>query len=249
MSLLTGAPLALFCFASLLVTCMVPAWRAARRDARTIHGVGVWAKPLKFMAALALFAATTAVLMPAAGASAPLTGIAALVIAASAFEVAYITFQASRGEPSHYNTRDTVHATLTVLMAGGAIGLSASQAWLAWAIAGTNPAWWSSVTILGAVTGLAATALLGTISGFLLGGHRAPAGPGWHVVGWHRRGDLRPAHFMGVHAQQCIPMFGLAAARLPAGAAHAGFAALTCVYVLAWAALTHIALRRRSATI
>lgn len=248
MSLFNGASLALLAFASVLACCMLPAGLAAHHDTRTIRGANVWAKPLKFMASLALFAATTAVLMLAAGQAAPLDGIAALVIATSTFELVYITFQASRGAPSHYNTSDALHATLTLTMAVGAIGLASSQAWLAWAIAATNPTWLSSVPLLGAVTGLAATCVLGTISGFMLGGHRAPPGSGLPLAGWQRRGDLRPAHFLGVHAQQFIPVFGLVAGRLPGGAAHAAFAALACTYLLAWAALTRNAFQRSATT-
>lgn len=249
MSMLSGAPLILNLFGVLLLLCMAPVWLAARGDARMIRGVSVWAKPLKFLAALALFACTTAVLMQAAG-GAPAAAtwrIAALVIATSTFEAAYITVQAGRGEPSHYNTRDALHAALTAMMALGAIGLSASQAWLAWVIVQHNPDWLASVAVLGVVTGAVATCVLATLSGFLLGGHRAPPGPGLPLVGWRRRGDLRPAHFMGVHAQQILPACGLLAARLPASVAHAGFAALACAYVIAWAALTYKELQRRLA--
>ena len=245
MRLFTGAPLALMLFGAALLLCMVPAWQRARHDTRTIRGVGVWAKPLKFMAALALFAVTTAVSMLAAGAApdASLWRIAALVVATSTFEVTYITWQASRGEASHYNTSDALHTGLMAMMALGAIGLAASQAWLAWVIVRHQPGWLSSVAVLGVVTGLTMACVLATISGFLLAGHRAPAGRGAPVVGWHRLGDLRPAHFLGVHAQQCIPLFGLFAHALMGKAAHAGFAAMACTYLLAWAALTRQELR------
>jgi hypothetical protein len=238
--------MSLFVFAAILALCMIPATLAARRDPRKIRGVNVWAKPLKFLAALALFSATTAVLMRAAGPGAPLAAIEALIVATSTFEAAYITCQASRGEPSHYNTSDALHTALTVLMACGAIALTASQAWLAWTIMDTNPAWRASVTVLGTVTGLLMTFVLATVSGVLLGGKRAPAGAGLPLVGWRRVGDARPAHFMGVHAQQIIPAFGFIADRLLGSAAHMGFTAMTATYVLAWAALTRMQLKQRT---
>ena len=240
--------MSLLVFAAILALCMIPATLAARRDSRTIRGVNVWAKPLKFLAALALFSATTAVLMRAAGPGAPLAAIEALIIATSTFEAAYITYQASRSEPSHYNTSDALHTALTVLMACGAIALTASQAWLAWIIIDTNPAWRASVTVFGAVTGLLMTFVLATVSGLMLGGRRAPAGAGLPLVGWRRVGDARPAHFMGVHAQQIIPAFGFIADRLLGSAAHAGFTAMTATYVLAWAALTRMQLKQRTVT-
>jgi hypothetical protein len=53
------------------------------------------------------------------------------------------------------------------------------------------------------------TFVLATASGFLLGGQQPPAGVGLPVLGWHIDGpDARPAHFLGVHAQQLLPLFG-----------------------------------------
>lgn len=236
-SLLSGPRLALLVFAALMLLCMPPAWLCASRDSRRLRGVGVWVKPLKFMAAVALFSFTTAVLMLAVpdpvAAAAPLRHLTVLLIATAAFEVSYITVQASRAEESHYNIRDPFHLAMNVLMAVGAVGMTASQAWLALVIVGQDPHWMASVTTLAVVTGLMLTWLLATVSGFMLGGKRAPAGIGMPVVGWHRRADLRPAHFLGVHVQQFVPLFGLLAAGLPQGGM-ALFATLTLAYLLAW---------------
>ena len=107
-------------------------------DIRTIRDVGVWVKPMKFLAGTAVFAMTTVVLSrvvaPQVGQGRAFQGIAALLIVTSLFEVAYISFQAAWGEGSHYNTRDAWHAMLFGLMAVAAVGLVASQAWLAWEI-------------------------------------------------------------------------------------------------------------------
>lgn len=247
MYLPSNAQWALLIFASMLLLCMVPAWRCSRRDARSINGVGVWIKPLKFMVSLALFAMTTAALMTAAGnhpeADASMSAIAVLVMVTSTFELAYITLQASLGKPSHYNTTDSLHRFMTMLMALGALGLTASQAWLGWVVVRYNPDWASSIVVIAVVTGLFMTFFLATISGFLVAIHRAPSGTGTAVAGWHRYGDLRPAHFMGVHSQQSIPLLGMIAGSLPGSAAYAGFAVMACAYMLAWAALTFAELR------
>jgi len=47
-------------FALLMLVAMLPAAIALGLDTRTVHGVDVWVKPLKFMAALALFSFSTA---------------------------------------------------------------------------------------------------------------------------------------------------------------------------------------------
>ena len=163
--------------------------------------------------------------------------IAALVIVTSLFEVVYITYQAARGEGSHYNTADPVRAMMFGLMALAAVGLVASQAWLAWV---TWKALGSAVltpTTWAVLCGLVLTFVLSTVSGFMLGGKQPPAGVGWPVVGWHTWQDLRPAHFLAVHAQQFIPLTGLLAERLMGQAAIPGVIAFTLSYLAAWVAL------------
>jgi hypothetical protein len=169
-------------------------------------------------------------------------GVAGLIIVTSFFEVAYISLQAARGEPSHYNTNDAFHIFMFALMGVMAVGLTASQAWLAWLI-------WSdlgdtklSATTLGVLLGLGLTFVLATVSGFQLGGQQPPSGVGLPLVGWHWKNDLRPAHFLGVHAQQFIPLAGLLAERFLGTNAVAGFSAFTGLYLVAWGGLTWLAL-------
>ncbi len=215
-------------------------------DARTIRDVGVWVKPMKFMASSALFAWTTVWLVSIANTSVDqgqaYSWIAALIIITSLFEVVYITYQGSRGEASHYNDSDTFHTILFGVMAIAAIGLTASQAWLAWEIWKEQSATDLSVVTLSVVLGLLLTFALSTISGFLLGGHQPPAGVGLPIVGWHLYRDIRPSHFLGVHAQQFIPLLGLLAERLGGRFDTLGVIAGTAAYVFAWLFLTWAAL-------
>ena len=187
-------------------------------DERTLRGVGIWAKPMKFLAGTALFAATTVVLSrcvaPQVGQGRAFQGIAVLVIVTSLFEVAYISHQAAWGEGSHYNTRDAWHAMLFGLMAVAAVGLVASQAWLAWEIWQVKKSDPLTPLTLGVLLGLVLTFVLSTVSGFMLGGQQPMAGVGLPVLGWHAAQDLRPAHFLAVHAQQFIPMVGWLAQRI-----------------------------------
>ncbi len=215
-------------------------------DARTIREVGVWVKPMKFMAATALFAWTTVWLISIAntsvGSGQAYNWIAALIIITSMFEVVYITFQGSRGEASHYNDSDMFHVILFGVMAIAAIGLTASQAWLAWEIWKEQSATGFSVVTLGVVFGLILTFALSTISGFLLGGNQPPAGVGLPIVGWHLYRDIRPSHFLGVHAQQFIPLLGLLAERFAGPYETPALITGTAAYFFAWMFLTWAAL-------
>lgn len=241
-SALSWASKALVVYGALMCLACGLTWLVSLNDARMLREVGIWIKPMKFMAATALLSWTTVWLTE--WAHAPTShrpayiGICALLVATSLFEVAYITCQAAQGAASHYNTRDPWHAIMFGLMAVAAVGLTASQAWLAWEIWTTRVSTPLRVTAWGVITGLVLTFVLSTISGFLLGSQQPPAGSGLLLFGWHLEKDIRPAHFLGVHAQQLIPLWGLFVDRcLGVYASHA-LAAGSALYVVLWALLT-----------
>jgi hypothetical protein len=215
-------------------------------DARTLRDVGIWFKPMKFMAATALFAWTTAWLVfiskSSVGSSTSFNWITALLISTSLFEVVYITYQGSQGLPSHYNNSDPLHLFLFGLMAVAAVGLTFSQAWLAWEIWKEQHSQEMSVVTVGVLIGLVLTFLLGTFSGFLLGGNQPPTGHGLPIVGWHLQGDIRPAHFLGVHAHQLIPLFALFADRYLGSFAFTAVIYASFFYLIGWSSLVWIGL-------
>jgi hypothetical protein len=112
-------------------------------------------------------------------------------------------------------------------------------AWEIWKRRGTDQL---SVTTWGVIMGLLLTFVLSTVSGFLLGGKQPPAGEGLPIVGWHLYKDIRPSHFLGVHAQQFIPLMGIAADRFLGRYATRALAAGSSLYVLAWCLLTQASL-------
>lgn len=216
-------------------------------DDRSLRGVGLWAKPLKFMASTALFALTTAWLMgllpEAVRRSTVNRGIAWLVILTSSFEVLYITVQAALGSASHHNVADPFHALMFGLMALAAVVLTGTQAVLAWQIARHSTTRPYPVTTWAVMAALLLTFVLSTVSGFMLGALQPPPGVGLPIVGWHLAGgDVRPAHFLAVHAQQFIPLAGLALQRLPSTYAGLGLAMFITAYLAAWAQLAALGL-------
>jgi len=211
-------------------------------DARTLREVGIWIKPMKFMAATAVFAWTTVwvtqLVNTAVTHGQAYKRISLLLFVTSLFEVVYITYQASHGAASHYNTSDPWHAFMFGLMAVAAVGLTASQGWLAWEIWKTRRTSRLTVTSWGVIIGLMFTFVLSTVSGFMLGGNQPPAGPGLPVVGWHLHHDIRPSHFLGVHAQQLIPLWGIFVDRFLRRNATQALVAGSCAYVMVWSLLT-----------
>lgn len=204
---------ALAWFALSMLLLMLPTLVAAGLDERVVRGVGTWIKPLKFMASLALFAITTAWfvgLLPAdARRGRTVKLVAWTIIALGSFEIAYITLQAALGQASHYNFSTPLRVALYSLMGLAATLMTATQALLAWRIARAPAAGLDPVWRLGVIVGLAFTFVLGAGAGGLLGGLQPPAGAGLPFVGWHWGGDLRPAHFVGLHAQQFVPLAAL----------------------------------------
>jgi hypothetical protein len=99
-----------------------------------------------------------------------------------------------------------------------------------------------STATWGVVIGLLLTFILSTISGFMLGGNQPPAGQGLPIVGWHLQKDIRPAHFLGVHAQQLIPVWGLIAVKFMGTFATTGLFIGSFVYVTLWAVATWLSL-------
>jgi hypothetical protein len=199
--------------ALLIWAAMLPTLVALGLDERTVREVNVWVKPLKFMASIGLFWLSTAwfvgLLPQAQRRHASVRALVAVALGAGLFEVGYITLQAALGQASHFNFSSPFHQVMYTLMGLGALAMTATQPVLAWRIArhgraDLTPLWRSAV-----VVGLVLTFVLGAGAGGLLGSVQPPSGAGLPVVGWHLSGgDLRPAHFVGMHAQQFIPFVG-----------------------------------------
>lgn len=215
-------------------------------DFQTLRGVGIWAKPMKFMAATALFVWTTVWLISLVDQNIDrcfsFKWIAWLIVTTSLFEVIYITYQAAQGEASHYNISDPIRALMFGVMALAAVGLTASQAWLAWVIWQSRTNQHVSAVTLSVLIALVFTFVLSTISGFLLGAHQPPAGQGMPVTGWHLHLDLRPSHFLAVHAQQLIPVLGLMAFYALGRFARMGLLIGSAFYIIVWLWLTFMGL-------
>lgn len=200
----------LMTFAALLFALLLPMAFGLAFDDRTLRGVNVWLKPMKFALSLGVLAWTTAyfaaLVQPQRRRTLALVRWA--LIGAASFEIVYITLQAAHGEASHYNIGEPLRAVLYQLMGLGALVLTGTQALLAWLVArharpGVHPAYRLAV-----VVGLGMAFLFGTAAGVPLSMFQPPDASALPVFGWHLSGDLRPAHFVGLHAEQVLPLLG-----------------------------------------
>ncbi len=188
-------------------------------DPRLLAGANVWEKPAKFFLSLAVHGVTLAWAISLL--TKPTRGIKTaelLFILAAWFELIYIVFRASRGEASHFNNTSTFAAIMYGLMGVGSLMLVATSAFAGWRLwqqrQGEVMREAASVgLVLGAVLGTIAGAYLASHTSHWIGGDQSDAtGLGffhWSTTG----GDLRVAHFIGLHATQIVPLAGLSGNR------------------------------------
>ncbi|MFC9292689.1 hypothetical protein ACFTWH_09535 [Streptomyces sp. NPDC057011] len=243
-------------------------------DDRVLVGSPIWHKPFKFSVSFTFYGLTLAWMYSLLTRGRRVGWWAGtVVVAASVVEMVVIVGQVVRGKRSHFNQETPFDSSLFALM-----GMTVAVLWLAalvlavvlWRqpLADRATGW---AVRLGSVIGLAGLAV-----GFLMvqptdaqladgisdtvGAHSVGVPDGGRhlpVTGWAATGgDLRIAHFVGMHALQLLPLLALAltfaagrygwAARaavrtrlvLVASAGYAGLVALTTWQALRGQALT-----------
>ena len=229
---------------ALLYTALAVLFLAASFvDDRLFNGVSVWTKPCKFSMSVAVYFATLAWFAPLlpAGYFETRRGrwLTWLPIVSSAFEIAYIALQAGRDQASHFNLTSPLYIAMYALMGVGALVLVSVCAWIGAAILRRHRA--RDPYALAVGMGLIAAFVLGGGFGEVMaanmshwvGGVPSDAG-GLPLLKWSRAGgDLRVAHFFGIHAMQILPAF---AALLPRALPHRAAVAIVIAATFGYAA-------------
>lgn len=182
---------------------------AAAVDPRTLAGEEVWVKPMKFSVSIGLNGAALLWLARRSPPGRLVRGATVLSAVSLVVEQALITLQGARGVRSHYNT-DTpfdrkVYAAMGLSLAGGP-GLATLV--LA-ALSVVRP---PSDPVVAKVARSGLGLMLGSFAVGLVMSERGThsvgvpdGGPGLPLVGWSSvAGDLRPAHFVGLHGLQLL---------------------------------------------
>jgi hypothetical protein len=209
-------------------------------DHRHVTGVLVWVKPLKFALSIAAYAWTLAWLLASlpAAAQGAVRAIGWGVALCMVVEQAVIFVQAARGTTSHYNVASALDGALFGLMGVFILVNTVLTVWalyLVWHYQPQGSAGYGWGVRLGLLVFLVGSVLGGLMIRHL--GHTVGApdgGPGLPGIGWSTRaGDLRIAHFLGMHALQALPLLGWALGRWQPGHAPA----LTWLGAAAYAAV------------
>ena len=183
-------------------------------DERLVTGINPWIKPSKFIVSGAVFLLTMAWLMPAVPAAERSRRRVSKVMAFSMLaEVLLITMQAARGTASHFNDREPLDGAifglmgLLIMVNTVAVGYVTWRFWRADAPLPSPYLWGVRLGllffILAGLEGFAMVRLMSHSVGV------ADGGPGLPFLNWSTRGgDLRVAHFVGLHALQVLPLVG-----------------------------------------
>lgn len=175
-------------------------------------GTNAWHKPAKFALSTAILAWSLGWYTGYYPKAFDLDVVNWVVVATLSFEVIYIGLQAGRGEASHYNESTPFHSMMFSAMA-----LAATVATLAVAYVGLKfsftpppdlPAYYLWAIRLGILL-----FVIFSFAGFLMGARMShtvggpDGGKGLPFVNWSiSKGDLRIAHFVGMHALQVLPI-------------------------------------------
>lgn len=184
-------------------------------DQRLILGINPWIKPMKFLISITIFVWTMAWFMPETEPDPVRRALVRWTVAvAMAIEIALISMQAARGTTSHFNA-DTAFDLAVFNIMGAAITVSSLAVVLfLWIVRRDTPTSRAGY-LWGLRMGVALFIIASMLPGFLMVGHNAHSipgpdgGAGLPFVNWSSEfGDLRIAHFFGMHAMQALPLLG-----------------------------------------
>jgi hypothetical protein len=222
--------------AALLALTLAGLWL----DPRIVAGAPVWLKPAKFAASLAAYSLTLAWVFTWLSAWPRLRRIVSrITVSVFVVEMAIIALQAWRGVGSHFNVATLTDGVLFGIMGAGILLQTFAAAGLTialWRQAFDNRAMgWALrlgmlITVVAAFSGglmtqptaaqleeARATGRMTTSGAHTVG---APdGGSGLPGTGWSTtHGDLRVAHFVGLHSMQVLPVIAFLAGRMRPGA-------------------------------
>ena len=186
-------------------------------DQRHVTGALVWMKPLKFSLSILVYVWTLAWLLASlpAAAQGAVRIIGWGILLSMVVEQGVIFTQAARGTSSHYNTGSALDGALFGLMGVFIMLNTVLTVWALYLVWQYQPQG-SAGFVWGVRLGLLVFLVGSVLGGIMISRMRhtigaADGGPGLPGLGWSTRaGDVRIAHFLGMHALQVLPLLGWA---------------------------------------
>jgi hypothetical protein len=181
-----------------------------------VLGINSVLKPMKFALSIWVFSWTMALILHYVHDVRKVKIYSGAAVVALGFEQVAITSQALRGELSHFNKTTIYNSILYGLMGVFIVGITLWTAYMAYIFIKQKTYMLPSPTVLGIKIGLIYFVIFSLFGGYVSGleGHTvgaADGGDGLWFLNWSKSfGDLRVAHFFGIHSLQIIPLFAIA---------------------------------------
>ena len=191
-------------------------------DRQQILGVSRWLKPLKFFFSVWIMTWTMGWLLYYLNYKKSIRTISWFIVASMFIENFIILLQSIRGERSHFNVQNSTNAILFSIMGIVIVIFSFTVIYAAILFFRQKEFSISRSYLWGIRLGLLFFIIFSLEGGIMLakmshtvGG--ADGGPGFPLVNWSNRvGDLRAAHFFGMHSLQILPLAGFYIFKKPA---------------------------------
>ncbi|MFT5746576.1 MAG: hypothetical protein ACI9XO_004086 [Paraglaciecola sp.] len=201
----------LFYFGLLCVILSIVCIVLTKSTSTQVHGVNAWFKPFKFAVSIGLFSWTMAWYCHYLS-DFNVTPFNWTVIILFGFELVYITFQASKGQLSHFNFDTSLYSILYSLMGLAAVVVTLYTAYIGFLFftqsfpnLPSHYVWGIRLGILIFVVFSFEGALMSSQMSHSVGAINDNSN--WWIIGWSKTvGDLRVSHFIGMHALQLLPL-------------------------------------------
>ena len=209
-------------------------------DERQVLGLNIWLKPLKFSLAIPIYAFTIdwflrlSDLKPNVKRRVALLSAVCMVV-----EIAIIAGQAWRGQRSHFNESSLLNGILFAVMGLFIYANTAMVGYLLFRFFRQSTIAGYPASLLWSIRWGTAIFIIGCLEGGLMVLNRAhtvgatDGGAGLPFLNWSvNAGDLRIAHFVGLHALQFLPLVTYALIRLNRTPAVGRGGAMAAVYLV-----------------
>jgi hypothetical protein len=179
-----------------------------------VNGINAYIKPFKFFVSIAIFCFTVGWLFYHLRMPRKITAFNIMAIIVFTFESVVITWQAANGRLSHFNVTTPLYGVLFSLMGVAIVILTVWTGYIGYLFFKKKDLNIPSPYLWGIRLGILFFVLFAFEGGIMasmlrhtVGGN--DSGNGIPLVNWNRQhGDLRIAHFFGMHTLQLFPLFG-----------------------------------------
>lgn len=205
----------LFWTGALMLLGLVVVTLLSISDQRLVLGINPWIKPMKFLVSIVIFVWSLAWFMPETEPDPVRRALVRWTVAgAMVIEIALIAMQAARGTTSHFNATTAFDLAVFNIMGAAITVSSVAVVLFLWILRRDTPTARAGY-LWGIRIGVALFILASMLPGFMMVGNNAHSipgpdgGAGLPFVNWSVEfGDLRTAHFFGMHALQALPLLG-----------------------------------------